>query len=331
MLFDINTLVDLVVVRARVDKTVPNRRNLRSGWLTDTLLTIIIDALVVGEYNDPTAYAKIARRVLERLQDLLERLPEMEALAMLAILRGERLLPLTSEQVELVTRLSEDLKSAISALLKGTRKQRCLELYSYHMGVFYDTLCYFDLAVEMYKWAVREAGSRSSSAAISRYCAALSRLKQALLIAEPPDRLEKLFFVLEEKFARLTKALCGSELQVQWECNCSVQMISMCILLNRQHDKQNEWAETALSTAGKLGWNSTTEFVLTVLGAEEALVAFAEKGGGNNEKAIVLLLLVRKALADLRREEARDLINLMPMQGAQHVRAIASRLILPNQ
>ena len=338
MLFDINTLVDLVVVRARVDKTVPNRRNLRSGWLTDTLLTIIIDALVVGEYNDPTAYAKIARRVLERLQDLLERLPEMEALAMLAILRGERLLPLTSEQVELVTRLSEDLKSAISALLKGTRKQRCLELYSYHMGVFYDTLCYFDLAVEMYKWAVREAGSRSSSAAISRYCAALSRLKQALRVGKPAGELEALFSDLEERFAQLAEALKGSELEVQYvEGNCPVQMITACIWLNRRHPEWDDWVATALAAAEKLGgaWEPGAEFVRAAYmercddpQATKALEAIAANNDNPNEiRATALLLLARRAFRAGNVDEAKKIIEQMPEQGAQHVRAIAEHMV----
>lgn len=324
---EIKVFVGLIFYWAKVDKTVPNRRNLRSGWLTDTLLTKIIDAYVTG--NDPAAYAEIARRVLKKIQNLPENenLSAIVVLLKLAVLRGLRLLPLIPERVELVIELSEDLKSGIRLLPKGTRKQRCLELYSYHMGVFYDTLGYFDQAVEMYGWSVRQAGSRSSSAAISRYCAALSRLKQALLVGRPPNEQEALFSDLEEKFVRLTKALRGSELQVQWECNCSVQIISMLILLNRQHDKQEEWAETALSTAGQLGWNSAAEFVLAVSGAEEKLVAFAEKGGGDNEKAIALLLLARKALADGKRGEARRLVNLMPMQGAQYARAVAERML----
>jgi hypothetical protein len=124
----IDALVDLVVTRAKVDKTTPDSKNLRKGWRTDELLTGDVDLLVVGGDN-PGAYAEIGRKALKQLQGLPERLPEMEALAMLAILRGERLLPLTPEQADLVIRLSEDLKIAISALPDGNRKRRCQELF----------------------------------------------------------------------------------------------------------------------------------------------------------------------------------------------------------
>ena len=339
MLFDINTLVDLVVVRARVDKTVPNRRNLRSGWLTDTLLTIIIDALVVGEYNDPTAYAKIARRVLERLQDLLERLPEMEALAMLAILRGERLLPLTPEQEHIVIGLLDELETSISVLPDGTRKQRCQELLKYHMAVFENTRGDFDLAAKTHELAAEKAGEGSSSAAISLFLSAVYRLKSALVAGKPSDELEALFFDLEgEKSRQLAEALHGSELEVQWaEGNGPIDMIMACVWLELLHPKWDDWVGMASLAPSKLGkaWEPGAEFVRAAdmykhndsLAVQALEVIVANNDNPNEIRATAFLLLVRLALQAGETDKAKSFIEQMPKEGAQHVRAIAQRML----
>ena len=264
----------------------------------------------------------------------------MAVLANLAILRGERLLPITKGQVQLVLNLSEDLKTAISDLPDGARKKRCQELFLYHMGIFYSALGRFDLAAETQEWVAREAGSESSSAAIARYCAALSRLKQALLVGEPPDKLEALFSDLEERFAQLAKALKGSELEVQWiEGNCPMQMILACVWLDRSHSKWNDWVVTALAAAEKLGkaWEPGAEFVRAVdvdeqdpdyVGrVERALETINKLGGSNEAKATVLLLLARRAFQAGNVDEAKKIIEQMPEQGAQHVRAIAKRMV----
>jgi len=322
-----------VVTRARVDKTVPDPNNLRKGWRTDELLTGDVDLLVVGGDN-PGAYVLISEKVLEKVQDL----PEMVVLAKLAILRGQRLLRPTPGQVQLVLNFSEDLKTAISALPDGTRKQRCQELFLYHMGVFHNALGRFDLAAETEEWAAQEAGEGFYSAAISLFLSAFYHLKAALVTGELPDELEKLFSALEERFAQLAEALRDSELEVQWaEGNCPIHMIQACVWLNlRNHPRWDDWVRIALAATEKLGkaWEPGAEFVRAVdMGkrddpqAVEALEATAANNGNSNEvKATALLLLARHALRDRDVDAARNLIGQMPEQGAQHVRAIAERM-----
>ena len=337
--FEIDVLVDLVVTRAQVDKTVPDPKNLRNGWRTDALFGDV-DALIVGQKNDPAAYAEIGRRVLEN--EKVKYLPEMAVLAKLAILRGKRLFPLTPVQKNVIFGFSEDLRSAISASLPdGTRKQRCLELFLYHLGIFYDALGDFAKAIKMHEWAAREAGDESSSAAISLFCAALYRLKSALVVGKTPDELGALFSDLEEKFAQLAEALRGSELEVQWaEGNGPIHMIQACVWLNlRNHPRWDDWVRIALAATEKLGkaWEPGAGFVraanLDAQNDEEAgkaLMAVAENGAASNEnnkiRATALLMLARRALRDGDVSEARKIIEKMPEQGAQHVRAIAERM-----
>ena len=330
---EIGILAKLVIARAKVDKTVPDPKNLRKGWRTDELLTGDVDLLVVGGDN-PGAYVLISEKVLEKVQDL----PEMVVLAKLAILRGQRLLRPTPGQVQLVLNFSEDLKTAISALPDGTRKQRCQELFLYHMGVFHNALGRFDLAAETEEWAAQEAGEGFYSAAISLFLSAFYHLKAALVTGELPDELEKLFSALEERFAQLAEALRDSELEVQWaEGNCPIHMIQACVWLNlRNHPRWDDWVRIALAATEKLGkaWEPGAEFVRAVdmekrddPQAVEALEATAANNGNSNEvKATALLLLARHALRDRDVDAARNLIGQMPEQGAQHVRAIAERM-----
>jgi len=330
---EIGILAKLVIARAKVDKTVPDPKNLRKGWRTDELLTGDVDLLVVGGDN-PGAYVLISEKVLEKVQDL----PEMVVLAKLAILRGQRLLRPTPGQVQLVLNFSEDLKTAISALPDGTRKQRCQELFLYHMGVFHNALGRFDLAAETEEWAAQEAGEGFYSAAISLFLSASYRLKAALVAGKPASELEALFIDLEgEKSSQLAYALHCSELEVQWvEGNGPMQMIMACAWLNQSHSRWDEWIETALAAAEKLGkaWQPGAEFVRAVdmekrddPQAVEALEATAANNGNSNEvKATALLLLARHALRDRDVDAARNLIGQMPEQGAQHVRAIAERM-----
>ncbi len=331
--FEIDVLADLVVTRAQVDKTVPDSDNLRKGWRTDELLTGDVDLLVVGQRNDPAAYAEIGRRVLVAVEDL----PEMKVLANLAILRGERLLPLTPEQEQIVIGLSDELKAAISTLPDGTRKQRCQELLKYHMAVFESTRGDFDLAAKTHELAAEKAGEGSSSAAISLFLSAFYRLKSALVAGKPSDELEVIFSDLEEKFAQMVKALRGSDLEVQWaEGNGPIQMILACTWLERAHPEWDNWVATARAAAEKLGkaWEPAVEFVLAADNnqgeaeyIEKALQAINVHGGSNEIKATTLLLLAHLALQDEDKERARNLVGQMPKQGAQHVRAIAERMV----
>jgi len=336
--FKTGILVDLVVARARVDKTVPDSNNLRKGWRTDELLIGDIDLLIVYGRNDPTGYAKIGRKVLEEVEDL----PEMKVLAMLAILRGERLLSLIPEQERTICQLSEVLKAAISVLPNGTRKKRCRELFLYNMGVFYDASGRFDLAVVTQEWAAREAGEGSSSAEISLFLSVVYCLKSALVAGKSSDELEIIFSNLEEKFKQLTEALRGSELEVQWvEGNCPIHMIKACVWLDQSHPKWNNWVETAIAAAGKLGkaWEPAVEFVLAAdmdkknnLGAAKALEAVVANEQSSNEvKATALLILARRAWQAGGAggiNEAKTFVGRMPIEGAQHVRSIVRGRII---
>lgn len=324
---DIKTLVSLVLVRAKTDKTEPDPKDLRSGWRTDALVQDI-DALLVNGVNDPAAFAEFGRLLFSELQEL--NLPEVKELARLAILRGERLLTLDQEQIQTVLDLSKSIRTSISLLPAGTRKKRCEGLFLYNTGIFYDALGRFKEAAETQEWAAREAGEGSSSAAISFFTAALYRLKQALLDGKPNNELRVPFSNLEERFDRLTEALRGSELQVQWaEGNGPIHMIMACLWLNRQsHSKWDDWVDSALTASKKLGeaWKTSADLIHAENNAR-ALMAVAENNAAGNEvKATALLLLAR--LSPLK-NEIRSLIEKMPETGAQHIRAVAERLITP--
>ena len=333
MSFDVGTMVDLVVARMRIDKTEPDPNNLRKGWRSDELLIGDVDAFVIGKKNYPGAYAEIGRRVLAEVGDM----PEMAVLAKLAILRGERLLPFDAKRARVICELSQDLKVAISALPDGAKKRRCKELFLYNMGIFYDASGCFDEAAKTQEWSAQEAGDNSSSAAISLYCSAYSWLKYGLLIGRPYDELEALFSELEERYQQLAEALRGTELYVQWvEGNCPMQMIMACVWLNRPHSRWREWVEMSLAAPGKLGkaWEIGAGFVRAAdysdhhdqdLEAEITLITVAENSAESPEtRATALLMLVRRSTS---LKEARGFVDKMPVEGAQHVRAIAKQML----
>ena len=117
-----------------------------------------------------------------------------------------------------------------------------------------------------------------------------------------------------------------------------MQMIMACIWLDKGNSKYNDWIKMASVAPDKLGkaWETGAEFVRAVnlddlamsddddLEAEKALIVVADNGVTNNEtKATALLMLARRSAPD----EGRGFLDKMPVQGAQHVRAIAGRLI----
>lgn len=330
---DVKTLVDLVIARARVDRTAPDPNNLRNGWCTDTLFGDI-DALVVGQYNDPSAYAEIGRQVLAKVRYL----PEMAVLAQLAILRGERLLPVDPEREQSIFQIIRELEETISALSGGTRKMRCRSLFEYHVGIFYADYGRFDLAAKAHVRAAEKAACFGDKAgvAISNFMETLSRLKDALRTGKSTNELEVIFSRMEERFTKLVKETHGSILEVQWaEGNCPVHMIEACLWLGRTHIKWNDWVATAIVAAKKLGrsWEPIGKFVCAVdmnirydPQADEALNAIAEGGDVNERRATALLILARRAMQTGRMKKAREIVERMPEQGAQHVRAVAERL-----
>lgn len=328
---DIQTLVDLVVTKAKVDPTSPDPSNLRNGWRTDALLIGDIDALVVGKHNDPRAYAEIGRQILQQVEGL----PEIAALARLAILRGERLLLLTSEREQDIVQFSRWILESISALPDGTRKMRCRSLFEYNMGIFYEASGRYDLAADAHLRAAQEAecfGDRAG-AAISNYGETFNRLRIAVLKGLDS---ESVFVKVEERFAELAQALRGSTLEVQWvEGNCPGQMIEVCSWLDRTHSRWDEWVATAVAAEKKLGaaWKPGADFVKAAdmdkrrdPQASEALRA-ASQAGANEIRATAILLLARRAVDEGRISQARTIVSEMPVSGAQHVRAVADRML----
>ncbi|MDO8601430.1 MAG: hypothetical protein Q7R46_01965 [bacterium] len=217
---NIKTLVDLIVCRARVDKTAPSFTNPR-GWNTDNLMGDV-DALVVGQNNDPFTYAHICKRVLAKVRDL----PEMAVLTKLAILRGERLLPIGSEREKYILQFAMEIESAISALPDGTRKMRCQSLFKYHMATFYDVCGHFDLAIAAHELSAKEADcfNDRTGAAISHFMETFYRLKEAVCKGNHPTRWQVIFLNLERKLARLLEAVRGTSLEVQWTENALAHM-----------------------------------------------------------------------------------------------------------
>lgn len=330
-MIDINSLVDLVVATAKVDTTAPDSTNLRNGWRTDALLQDI-DAFMIGSRNDPAAYAEIGRQVLKKVRDL----PEMAALAQLAIIRGERLLPVTPGREKFIVAIIQNTEKTIAALPGTTKKMRCKSLFEYHVGIFYDTYGRFDLAAKAQRRAALEAerfGDRPG-AAISYFMETVSNLKDALRTDKPTIML---FREMEKRFAKLVEGVRGSSLESQWaEGNGPTWMIETCIWLNQTHSDWDEWVKTTLAAVDKLGkaWQPIAEFVRAVNmasydfpEADDTLHIISRGTDANERKATALLVLVRRALRAGKVDEAKEIVKQMPEQEAQHVRAIAERLL----
>lgn len=342
---EISYLASLVACRARVDKTEPDPENLRCGWRTDQLLTDI-DAFVVGQENDPAIYAEIARRALEQIK--ADEQPEITALLNLAAFRGERLLPVSPEREQALTQMAQDLNKLVLSLPDGNRKKRCQSLLLYHLGVFSDAYGHFDSSAKLQRKSAETAEKNGDKpgAAIGHFLQAVYQLKQALCDGHP-NPIEAHFAVLQKRFELLVEATRGTALEVQWgQGNGPCHMIQACVWLNRDHSNWDGWVVTALAAAEKLGqaWQPAADFVSAVnmhqcgdAGVNAALAAVAADIKQANEvKAAALLLLMRRVLAGggqtgmeaAARQAAKEFFEQMPEQGgAQHVRAIAERLL----
>lgn len=355
---DKETLSGLVACIARTDTTAPDPNNPRSGWWTDILLTAI-DKYVIGQENDPAAYAEIARQALAQLQAAGRKAPEIVGAAMmvasdqaalleaawgqpevvallgLAEFRGERLLPVSPEREQSLIRMAQGLEDTIAFLPAGNRKARCLSLLRYHTGVFYDDYGHFAQAAEAQKRAAEEADfiNDRPGAAICRFLEAVYHLKQALC----EGKIGTLYWsFLESRFKDLVEVTRGMAMEVQWgQDNGSRHMIEACVWLNTSYCAAgwDTWVTTALAAAEKLGqaFAPGARFVQAVdldkrndPEAESALTAVAGDDNQTDEiKATALLVLARR-----NRDKASWFVTLMPEEaGAQHVRAIAARLL----
>ena len=329
---NIKTLVDLVVARAMVDKTEPDKDNLRNGWRTDALLTGDVDAFVVGSLNKPGDYAKVARGVLIKVKHL----PEISALAQLAIFRGERLLPIDSKREQFLIQMVAKLQSVVFELSEGTRKMRCQSLLDYHAGVFCNACGRFDLAAKMQAQSA-EAAIRlgdNPGAAIALLLSELYQLKEALRTGT--ENAPMRFYAIDNAFTRVTEALRSSPLFVQWaEANCPMHMIQASAWLDLDSPRGfSEWVGLCLSAAEKLGkaFKPGADLILALnmhyrgaRGAFKSLTAIVDGDYDNEIKATALLVLARRAM--LAGKDPESFVKRIPEQGAQHVCAIARRML----
>lgn len=327
---DVGTLARLVIHTAKMDTTAPESGNLRNGWMTDLLLTQMIDRFVVGQRNKPAVYARIGKWALDYVREL----PEAAALVQLAILRGERMLPLTKKREQALLQMIDDLRKVIDALPEGTRKTRCKSLFDYHQGVFYDSCGRFVLAAEMQSQSALEANRLGDVAGevIGLFMNGIYQLKHALKWGVP-IWTKPFLMQFDSSFERLVASLTGTALEIEWaQVNGPVFMIESFVWLDRKHPSWDEWVKTSLAGMEKLGssWDLCAEFVRAVdmerqdpLAAESALSEVADSNDANERRAAALLILVRHAMKDGQVRQAKELIARMPKQGAQHVVAIA--------
>ncbi|MDD5145678.1 MAG: hypothetical protein PHF44_02455 [Candidatus Pacebacteria bacterium] len=332
--FEIDILVDLIVDRARIDTTFPDPKNQWVGWLTDVLFQIV-DRFVAIDLNDPKTFAEIGRRVSLRVRDL----PEMGALACLAILRGERLLPVSPEREEFVLQIARETKNIITNLPDSTRKLRLESLFYYHMGIFYSNYEHFDLAEEAQRKSAEIATiiGDKTGAAIAYFMETLCQLRNALLKG---IETKEIFSELEKRFLILVDATKGSSVEVQWgQINGPIHMIETTIWLNQMSNPDlKNWVAMVIAAADRMTGSSeiatSAEFVRAIdiyskgdPNAFEVLRAVGEGKDANEVKVTALLVLIRHAIRAQKIDEAKDILKQMPKQEAQHVRAIAERML----
>jgi hypothetical protein len=161
------------------------------------------------------------------------------------------------------------------------------------------------------------------------------RLKETL--CSRPDDAQVAFSVLEGLHGRFAEAVRGTVSEVSWgQGNVPIHMVEACVWLDRGHSDQDAWVETAIAAAERLGkaFKGGAEFVNAVRldwtnnqGAEEALKKVAQSDDANERRAEALLILARRAKKAGDAEKAGQFVAQMPETGAQHVGAVAARLL----
>lgn len=324
------TLVQLVVSRALVDKTQPDPQNLSIGWRTDQLLTQDIDALVIGQCQWPGLFAEIGRRVLEQISHL----PEIAILARLAIFRGERLRPINDEREKKLAAMAEEILKKINALPDSKRKSRCESLYFYHAGVFYDACGKFYEASNLQSLSSAQAKSFGDQVgeAIADFLQVFYLLKNAITTKQ--GVLQQLFDDLLGAYKALCIKLANSALYVQWaQYNCPIHLFQACVWQGVSHPDQDKWNGLIVESAPKLGeaYKPGADFVKAFREADpdkqvDLFEEVAENATGDLG-ATALLVLARNAMAHGQKDEAADYYKRMPHRGAQHVLKIAERML----
>lgn len=339
-------LANLIACIAEQDKTEPDPKNLRQGWRTDRLIQDI-DTLVVHKLDEPASFVTICDWAYDRIINLEEIAPEIEALLEIAFFRGERLQPVSAEREGKLLQMINDLQEALTILPEGARKDRCASLLDYNLGVFYDAYGKFELAAQAQNQAglkAEQAGDMPN-AAVCYFQEVFYNLKQALCAGDI-NTIESLAKVLEMRYKALQEKTRGTDKEDPWgNGNGPWHLIQGCIWRGAVHPRLGEWIGTFLRTAQKLGmaWEAAAQLVSAFKlhisdnsQAEEALIKVANDVNQTNEnRATALLILARRALAtgdksvmmNAAYNTAERYVSLMPEMGTQHVRAIAARLL----
>jgi hypothetical protein len=332
-MFDATTLASLVAYIARNDRTVPLEGNLRVGWDTEQLFRFVERLIITGD-NNPGAYAQIALEVQEQVKNDL---PEALVLAKIAFFNSTRRLPIIPAREGELLAIVRELEELIPALPPGTRRARCENLFGYNKGEFFKAFGRFDLARQEHLAAAKkaEASGNIAEAAISLFQADMASLKDSLRNNTPATVNIDL---LERGLARLIEAVRGTDLQVLWaEGNGPAHLIEAHVLLGLplplSHSLSVESVQGAAQKLGK-SWEPIANFVTAIDDANrekpqahEELEAIASSQDVPERRAMALLVLARNAMNRNEVEEARRIVARMPIEGTQHIIAIANRLL----
>lgn len=267
---NIDLLVDFLVETAKKDQTAPDPDNIKAHWISDMLFQAVDKYLVVG-LKAPKLYAQIGREVYEQVKDL----PEMAALAKLAVLRGERLMPVSKDREQAIVILAQELEKLISSLPGGTRKMRCKSLFDYHMSIFYELYKWYDLVVKFAAQSAYEADSFGDKAgsALARMHEALFELKQQVLGSWEKHELdpELLFSILEKRCEEVKQTSLGTQFELQWQADAVLALLEACYLLKKDHPRFSEWAKFIERALPKLGFSWVENAALVLKWDKERL------------------------------------------------------------
>ncbi len=328
--FDITTLTQLVVARAKVDKSELRTDNLRAGWQTDELIGHI-DFAVVGaeQYGVYADFGRLLDRALIALN-----LPDPTVLAELAIVRGERLLPLTEKRIEYIQAVADSIYTKITVMPPGTRRLRCESLFDYQMGIFADAACDFDRAIKLHtkETLAADAAGDKVRAAIASFQGAYVILKLSLYKNDVDEARGTDFLALKLRFDSVVMSITGTPHETQWLGNAARIMSLASIWLQRTNAQEfRAWAQQAIAAATKLGsaWSLGGTFLSAVLSDDtdkiREVANTAGTGDTNEIIATARLLLVRSAIAEDDHGKAKNLLKDMPTQQVAHIVALAER------
>jgi hypothetical protein len=314
------------------DKTAPDPNNLRAGWRTFVEIKRV-ERFLVDENRSPDIMVTVCEQWRDRIQHSH---PEVAVLAGIWIFRGERLQPMTEQCQQTLLQLAEQLEQEISGLPENTKKLRLRDLLYYEMGIFFGVLGWFEKAADMHGRAaeVAELMGDKSAAVIDRFCQAAELLKNALLLGTP---CRECLIGLERAFINMSEGLSGSPDHTKWVGGNGATFMLMAYTLLGAYSSTWNWLQTAVAfVARELGGpyilgagfaraldkNRTND-----PGTEESMWSVVDSDIGNEIKATAILVLMRRLVSQGKIQEAEAMMASMPVEDAQHIIAIAKRLI----